>query len=677
MNRFFKYLIKLTSSIAVLFILTSSAFANAIKQDGFEYHIKPVPDWVESVIPPSEVSQQNNAGAVWVLSDNQTRMIKNEYSRFLHFGVKVNLENGLKEASEISIYFQPDFQTLDINYVKRHREGNTSNLTNQVDIRLLQREESYSQGIYDGGVTAMLLIPDVQVGDKIEYAYTVNGRNPIFENEYFSGFPLNWSVPVEKIFTQLITDKELNFKLYNAEQKYLNKTLKNDLIYYRWEQTQVPAVYDESEYPVWFDPYASIRFSQYDSWAGVVDWAKTFYQIEKIKNKKLIKLSDKWAKESSTKKQYAEKVIRYAQNNIRYFGIEIGQNSHRPYSPDVVFERKYGDCKDKTMFINTLLARQGISAYPALVSSRTTKLIKDLVPQPGAFDHVISTFELEGKQYWVDGTREFQFGDLEHIGISNFEVALVVKEGSQDLQPINVELKVNEMQLDEQYVSKSYDKPVKLTATFKYFYARAEGMRSFLNTEGFSNFSKSFRNFYAKQYPSVKQLKDVKIIDDEAKNHLTVIADFEIPDYWKKDKAVYELPMYGDIIADYIRKPSIIAREMPLANAYPAKVRHSISIKYDDSVNWNIDDRKLVVESDELFYQRVINLAENEVKVTHEFESRSDAVDVENVAQYINDTNRIRNALYYALTIDNETFKSESSQDLKMILKALLKKNRE
>ncbi|MGX5200605.1 DUF3857 domain-containing transglutaminase family protein [Aliikangiella sp. IMCC44632] len=668
-----KYLFQLV--VVVFTCLHLNIHAASVKQDGFEYHIEPIADWIVSQpLPPAKLKK--DLGASWLLSDTQVLMTKDQYARFYHYGVKVNLESGLKDASETGIYFQPDFQQLKINFVRRHRHGEVLEMTKAVDIRLLQREEGISQGIYDGGVTARLLIPDVQVGDTIEYAYTIEGNNPIFKGQYFTGFPLNWSVNVDKVFVQLTTDKALNYKVYNADDKNLQHSQQGNRHFYHWSASNVSAVYDEGEYPGWYDPYMSVRFSEHDSWSGVVDWATEFYQISTIKNTKLLKLAAKWAKQSKTKQAYVEKVVRYAQNNIRYFGIEIGQNSHRPYSPDEVFERKYGDCKDKTMFINTLLSMQGIEAYPALVSSRSTKAIQKLIPQPGAFDHVISTFFLNGKQYWVDGTRSFQFGDIENIGISDFQYALLVKPGTNSLSTINTPVKTNEIILSEVYQADSFNGPAQLTATFEYAYAQAENTRSFLKSEGIKHFSKSYMNFYAKQFPSIQLLGNAKIVDDEKHNRVTVKLNFEIANYWTQNQAQYELPLYGDLIAEYIAKPSVSNRKMPLYNPYPIKLKHDILINYPNETNWNLNELLLDIGSPQLHYKREIIPKADSIRVTHEFETLSDHIDVASVTDYLEKTNSIREAIYYSVGIDNREFQQENTQDLKTLVKRLLKQGR-
>ncbi len=647
-----------------------------MKQQGFEYNIVGYDSWVKPVQFENTVAREKT-DVHWLLSDNQLIMKKSKVASFYHYAVKVNLESGLKTASEFSIYFQPDFQTLDINFLKRHRSGEVKDITDAADIRLLQREESYSQGIYDGGVTALVILNDVQVGDIIEYAYTVRGRNPIFGQEYFASFPTNWSISVDRTYIRFITDKKLHHQVHGVEKSLLEIENHGDEFSYIWDQTSGQPIYDEGEYPYWYNPYGVIRFSQYDSWQGVIDWAIDLYKIPQIKNKKLIQLSQKWAKESKTKKQYAEKVIRYAQNNIRYFGIEIGQNSHRPYNPDVVFERKFGDCKDKAMFINTLLSMQDIEAYPALVSSRTGKAVKDRIPQPGSFDHVISTFIIEGKTYWVDGTRQLQYGSLDNIGVSDYQYALVIKSESDSLTRMDNESKVGSIAIREVINSENYNDSVKMSVIFDYRYSQAENTRSRLAADGLTNLSKGYKNYFSRQYPKIELLGNATVNDDDINNSIQVKVEFLIPDFWQTDTSNYEIALYGDLISSYIEKPQVADRSMPLATYYPIRLEHSIEINYNNSFKWQLDDTDITIESDTIKYQRKIEPQKKGIKIVHSFNTKKDYVTANKIVEHIDKSNQIREAIYYGVTIPRIDTNNDPVSNLRNSIRNLLKKNRQ
>jgi len=100
--------------------------------------------------------------------------------------------------------------------------------------------------------------------------------------------------------------------------------------------------------------------------------------------------------------------------DIRYFGAELGVNTHRPTAPDKVLAQRFGDCKDKVLLLISLLRRLDIPASPVLVSTSFRGGIGELLPSPLAFDHVIMRVAMPGVFFWLDATRSHQTGTLAH-----------------------------------------------------------------------------------------------------------------------------------------------------------------------------------------------------------------------------------------------------------------------
>jgi transglutaminase-like putative cysteine protease len=123
------------------------------------------------------------------------------------------------------------------------------------------------------------------------------------------------------------------------------------------------------------------------------------------------------------------RVVEYLGKNLRYVAIDLGESGFIPNEPDVVLENRYGDCKDMTMLGIALLGQAGITAYPALVLTRTAgRIDKDLlVPR---FNHMILCVETAGGGHiWADPTAGVC--PLGHLPVSVRGVeALVIKGGT-------------------------------------------------------------------------------------------------------------------------------------------------------------------------------------------------------------------------------------------------------
>ena len=92
------------------------------------------------------------------------------------------------------------------------------------------------------------------------------------------------------------------------------------------------------------------------------------------------------------------------QDKVSYMlnGMESG--NYVPESPTKTWETRYGDCKAKTLLLLSLLDQLGIKAEPVLTNLGISDAAPDMLPMPGAFDHVLVRSEIGGRTYWLDGT---------------------------------------------------------------------------------------------------------------------------------------------------------------------------------------------------------------------------------------------------------------------------------
>jgi tetratricopeptide (TPR) repeat protein/transglutaminase-like putative cysteine protease len=96
-------------------------------------------------------------------------------------------------------------------------------------------------------------------------------------------------------------------------------------------------------------------------------------------------------------------IIDKLNREIRYTGIEFGESSITPHTPAEVIDHKYGDCKDKSALLVTLLRAAGIDAHIALLLSSTGEDIEPDLPGLGGFDHAI-VYVPGTPDIWLDPT---------------------------------------------------------------------------------------------------------------------------------------------------------------------------------------------------------------------------------------------------------------------------------
>ena len=198
---------------------------------------------------------------------------------------------GVQNASEINISFDPAYETISFHFIRIIRNGEIINKYKEKEIKVIQREDNLESKIYDGSLTAYLSLSDIRLGDIIEYAYTQKGRNPIFNNKYFTTFDMAYSSPVAIIYNKIVSpnNRKLNFKTLGKLDVKPVITTQNNLISYEWKTNCNEPIDFEENVPTTYNPFPIVDITEYNSWEEVVNWGNNIYKLNTPISKKLKK----------------------------------------------------------------------------------------------------------------------------------------------------------------------------------------------------------------------------------------------------------------------------------------------------------------------------------------------------------------------------------------------------
>ncbi len=171
--------------------------------------------------------------------------------------------------------------------------------------------------------------------------------------------------------------------------------------HFRWEQTNIDGI-DLSDIPLAPEWEAlagrmSVHFSAHDIpqgdalWAKIGDWYYGLAAQRSEGGPDVATEARLLAREGDFMARLA-KIADFMQQQIRYVGIEIGIGNLQPHAAAEVFQKRYGDCKDKATLMISMLDAVGIRATWVSVDHRRG------VVDPGApsiyGDHVITAIEI-------------------------------------------------------------------------------------------------------------------------------------------------------------------------------------------------------------------------------------------------------------------------------------------
>jgi len=621
-----------------------------------EYRIGPAPDWVTRVergTPNDSLRDQVSGGVYYLLSDSQEKVDPRDRVRFHRIASQALTPEGVQSIANISIAFDPSYQTLELHWIDVVREGAVIPKLGHATVRMLQRETELERRIYDGSKTATILLEDVRVGDIVDYAYSIRGWNPVFGGHSFGRLGLRFDVPVARVHVGIAVPEDSAVELQPHETS-LEARIRSQqgLRVHAWQHDDVPALITEADEPGWYDPRPAIQWSAFHDWNAVARWAWPLYRTPGSPSTALQREADRIARAESSEEGRLLAALRLVQGDIRYLGVMIGAGSHAPNAPDTVLERRFGDCKDKTLLLLTLLDRLGIDARAAFVNTELRRGVAGRQPSPGVFDHVLVRARIGDAQYWLDPTRQPQMADLAHLTQADFGLALVVDPQTEALTAMSRDDRpapTREVRL--RYDAKAgLDQPIALTVTTTASGERADAMRQAIASSNSEALQKSYLNFYSGAYPSISVTAPMQVQDDERTNRITVTEHYSIATLadWSEEDQRFEATLSVPDTLEVLRVPAAAARTAPIAVAHPTDLTVVTEVTLPEE--WTIKTDRIVVEDPAFVFERTISPGPKQLSITDRYRSLKDAVPAGDAVRYAGNIGKARDNTFYQLS---------------------------
>jgi hypothetical protein len=378
------------------------------------YAIAPAPGWVtanEAPIADAKTTKADSPIQVR-LRDHQINLDSNGPRQYFKIVLRPLNQAGIESLSQFFIDMVPEYHVLTLHDVSVIRGGVRSHRLNSTMVRLAQIESDTSRMVYRGLVRVGFFFKDVQAGDDVEISWSLDGDNPVFEKRFSTWIPLEGETGFDALRIRVVTsrNREVQIKTIGTTAGLVRRRSVN-LSETTLAMNNIAAI---KNLPGGMKTGGFLLISESASWEEVANWASGLFNEKAAVSAELAAKIKEWQAGSTSKEEQARLALEYVQKSIRYVSLSLGENSHRPATPEVVLSRGFGDCKDKSQLLTNILQVMGIEAHPALVSSRALSGVADpgLLPSPVLFDHAITEIDIAGEQFWVDPTHPFQAGSL-------------------------------------------------------------------------------------------------------------------------------------------------------------------------------------------------------------------------------------------------------------------------
>jgi hypothetical protein len=614
------------------------------------------PLWLYKVVaantkPPSLGSVSN--GFYIELADHQVDVASQ--TEYLHTIRHIINESGVQNASEVSVSFAPEFQKVIFHTVTLWRNGQVVSQLNPAQIKVVQEETDAQDFQYNGLKRAFVIVKGVQKEDRIEYAYSVTGFNPVFGNHFSDKVYFANATLVGNYFETYIVPaaRKLNIKLFNSAPAP-SEMQEGSRHIYHWNNPPVKLQESQPGVPGWFDNYPYITLSEFSSWKEVTEWGiKLFKNYQYPLTAELENRIKKWQLIAKGDKDlYANMAIRFVQDQVRYLGLEMGAFTHQPHPPATVYHQRFGDCKDKALLLATLLQHENIPAWVALVNTTNRSKLAEAAPSTGEFDHAIVAVERSSGFIYIDATAAWQRGELVNTYIPDYGFALLLKNGEHGLQPVSPGYIYNtsiEEKLDVPYRDSCH-----MSVNSLYIGGAADDARSNMAENSAKDLEDSYTRYYSKAYNGISLATPLAIADDSTKNEITIGEHYTMPSLWRSNaKGKRSVDVFARPVYDWVPDPSNSYSNAPLAVPFPRTLHYILEINLPEE--WQFPNESVHIKNDSYQFDFTPEINGNIVRLRYYYKTFKDHIPLNEVTQYKSDYKRIENTCNFSLSYTDNT----------------------
>ena len=360
-----------------------------------------------------------DAGAI-ILLNEETFRILSDYTAIeeLHILIKILNDRGKAKYGEVKLGYDSTYEKIEVEYARTIKPDGEIISVGAKHIRDISEYPEYP--LYSNARLRIISMPELTEGAVIEYKAIKYINKLIDGKEFCENYPIQGFEPYLNQRVNLIIPDGYNVNIESYNPGYVEYALSfspqiervEDGTKYTWEFNNVPEIISEPSMSPYIEITPYLCISSLDDWQEVYNWWGSLV-VDKVNIDKAIEeKTQELIKDKNTQEEKAKAIYHWVASKIRYVGVEYGEAGFEPHYATEIFKNKYGDCKDQTMLLISMLRYAGISAYPVLIGTKGSYLLDEEFPTL-IFNHAICLAKVGEKLVFLDPTAETtSFGDL-------------------------------------------------------------------------------------------------------------------------------------------------------------------------------------------------------------------------------------------------------------------------
>ena len=401
-----------------------------------EVQYTPEPNWVT---PPPQSSATPSAGesapVQVIFFDQQVQATDQGWRTYTAYKVKILTPEGLAEGN-LQARWSPSQDQFQVHRVQIHRGGDVIDVLKTHRFRVTESEDRSDADIVTGDVVARLQTRDLRIGDELEVAETLIHSETTFVGHVYGliQWPIIETRGAFRLRLLWPDAAKLNWALSDGLPS-AKVTAQNGAHELSLQAVDLPAVDQVGAAPLRYRIRRRLDFSDFSGWSELSSayWRLAEPKSKLAKDSEVAKEVARIASVSPAPRARMKAALKLVQDQVRYVYEGLEGGNYRPASADETWERRFGDCKAKSVLLHAMLRELGVPSELVLVNSQGFQESGKNPPSPGAFDHMIVRATIADKDFWLDGTRTGG-RELEPDLVYSYHAVLPVRSQSGELE---------------------------------------------------------------------------------------------------------------------------------------------------------------------------------------------------------------------------------------------------
>ncbi|MEA3044954.1 MAG: hypothetical protein QOH47_2792 [Sphingomonadales bacterium] len=406
-------------------------------QGSREPTIAPAAAWVEPAAPSTPDPALADRPAQVLLADSQSLYGPDHSEHYANFAFLIQNAQGLQGLGNIILPWQPESSALIIHKVRIIRNGTIIDLlAGGQRFTVLRRENNLESAMLDGVLTAVMQPDGLAVGDILDVAWSLRRHGSTLPLRSENFFFLNGAQPVGRVSIRQIWPESVPIRWRGTgvfEHPQVRSTSRGTELSVELNAPQVAP--PPAQVPARLQMPATLQLTQFRDWNEIGALLAPHYERAQqlAPDSPLRAEIERIAAASQDPRARTLAALRLVQDQVRYFALVMGDGNYLPATAEQSWTRRYADCKGKTVLLVALLRGLGIAAEPVLVNSQAGDSLGERMPSMLMFNHMIVRARIDGRSYWLDGTRS---GDriLDDLASSTLGWGLPIRPGGATLE---------------------------------------------------------------------------------------------------------------------------------------------------------------------------------------------------------------------------------------------------